>query len=296
MRFAYLIMADQRFDVLKELLKDLDDERNDIFLHIDKKTKDYDVDELKGCIRKGRLQFVRPMAVYWGHSSQIQCVLNLLKAATKAAFHDYYHLLVGVEFPIKSQTEIYDFFARNYGKEFIGYDIVDTRYIDRIKYFYFWGKYARSNKKYEQKLYDKCLKFVEWQKKNGINRVKKDGTVYKKGYANWSITDDLARFFVKNESFIRKKMKYTFCADEIFFHTLAYNSGFREKIYDFDDEYNSCMRITTWQNTNNRLCLKDVDRLMKSGKLFARKIDGEDAIDLIYKIKESRDVDKLFGL
>ena len=40
-------MAHHRFDVLEELVKDIDDERNDIFLHIDKKTKKFDENEFK---------------------------------------------------------------------------------------------------------------------------------------------------------------------------------------------------------------------------------------------------------
>lgn len=37
-RHAYLIMAHNQWDVLEQLLRALDDPRNDIFLHIDKKT------------------------------------------------------------------------------------------------------------------------------------------------------------------------------------------------------------------------------------------------------------------
>jgi hypothetical protein len=66
MKFAYLIMAHHRFDVLKFLLKDLDDERNDIFLHIDKKTGVYNQAELKNCVNKANLIFVKRHPVYWG--------------------------------------------------------------------------------------------------------------------------------------------------------------------------------------------------------------------------------------
>ena len=36
-RHAYLIMAHHRFDILGAVLLDLDDYRNDIFLHVDRK-------------------------------------------------------------------------------------------------------------------------------------------------------------------------------------------------------------------------------------------------------------------
>ncbi|MGN1262595.1 MAG: glycosyl transferase, partial [Prevotella sp.] len=38
-RHAYLIMAHNEWDLLNTLLSLIDDERNDIFLHIDKKVK-----------------------------------------------------------------------------------------------------------------------------------------------------------------------------------------------------------------------------------------------------------------
>ena len=42
-RHAFLIMAHHQFDFLKELLLALDDERNDIYLHIDQKVPDSDL-------------------------------------------------------------------------------------------------------------------------------------------------------------------------------------------------------------------------------------------------------------
>ena len=40
-KHAYMIMAHDQFELLSILIKMLDDPRNDIFLHIDKKAKDW---------------------------------------------------------------------------------------------------------------------------------------------------------------------------------------------------------------------------------------------------------------
>ena len=288
MRFAYLIMAHHRFDVLKELLKDLDDERNDIFLHIDKKAKHVPTTELKKCINKANLVLVRPIKVYWGHSSQIECVLKLMKAAYNKGFHDYYHLLVGVEFPIVDQDEIFRFFQDNNGKEFIGYDRNDSQFLNRIKYYYLWGKYARNNSKIQQRLYLDGVKLVHFQIKMRVNRISNDTIEYRKGYANWSITDKLVKYILSKERYIRKRMWLTSCADEVIFHTIIYNSEFRENVYDLKDEYHSCMRLTTWNDENNRLTTDDINYIIDSGRLFARKLDGDDAMELIKMIKARR--------
>ena len=141
-KHAYLVMAHHRFDVLKMLLTDLDYKDNDIYLHIDKKTKNAPIEDLKKCVHVSRLVFIDRIPVYWGHSSQTQCVLNLLKAATDSFAYDYYHLLVGVEFPLMTQDQIHRFFEENNGKEFIGY-VNGQGYEERIKYYYFWWKYYR---------------------------------------------------------------------------------------------------------------------------------------------------------
>ena len=75
-KHAYLIMAHHRFDVLKMLLTDLDYKDNDIYLHIDKKTKNAPIEDLKKCVNVSRLVFIDRIPVYWGHSSQTQCVLQ----------------------------------------------------------------------------------------------------------------------------------------------------------------------------------------------------------------------------
>ena len=41
-KHAYLIMAHNNFGILEKLLMLLDDQRNDIYIHIDKKVKDFD--------------------------------------------------------------------------------------------------------------------------------------------------------------------------------------------------------------------------------------------------------------
>ena len=41
-RHAYLIMSFNHFDLLKKLIILLDDKRNDIFIHVDIKSEDFD--------------------------------------------------------------------------------------------------------------------------------------------------------------------------------------------------------------------------------------------------------------
>lgn len=289
MRFAYLIMAHHRFDILKLLLEDLDDERNDIFLHIDRKSKDFKADSIKSAVCKAKLILVDRIPVFWGDFSQILCELQLLKTAVRHGYHDYYHLMAGVEFPIKTQNHIYSFFEKYKGYEFVGYDN-KASFNDRIRYYYFFQKYRRCKEKnwIEQHLYDWGGKFLDKQMQRGVNRIRYHEAEYKKGYANWSITHELACYIVSQERRIKRKYSYTLCADEVFLHTLVYNSSFYDKVYDKEDEYHSVMRLTTWEDKRNQLHMDDLPMILKSDRLFARKFDSEDAVEIINQIIKYR--------
>ena len=80
-RHAYLIMAHNHFDFLKELLGCLDDSRNDIYLHIDKKAGSFDPNQFTKVLNSSRLFFTERLDVRWGGYSQIACELLLLKTA-----------------------------------------------------------------------------------------------------------------------------------------------------------------------------------------------------------------------
>lgn len=64
--------------------------------------------------------------------------LALLSEATKKP-HFYYHLISGVDFPLKSQADIHQFFDNNAGKEYISFDQCKERMEelkDRIRYYH----------------------------------------------------------------------------------------------------------------------------------------------------------------
>lgn len=287
MKFAYLIMAHHKFSVLMLLLKDLDDERNDIFVHIDKKAGRINQEELRKTVKNANLIFIPRMAVFWGHYSQIKCIVKLMQTAVAYGYHDYYHFLVGVEFPLKSQRYIYNFFSENAGYEFIGYDRASD-FSDRIKYWNIWGKYARAKKKYQIILYGWNKKLLRMQKKIGVNRIKGRENYYKKGYANWSITHELAKYILDEFKQVRNQYRFTWCADEIFIHTVVYHSKYYKKVFDLMDEYHSAMRLTTWEDPHNQLHMSDYEWLIKTDRLFGRKFDDDEAEELIERIKANR--------
>lgn len=287
-KHAYLIMAHHQFDILELILKDLDDERNDIFLHIDKKSKNYSLDFLQNCIQKSKLYIIPSMDISWGGYSQIKCILALLKAATSTFTYDYYHFMVGVEFPLKSQDYIHHFFEENDGKEFIGFDPYDYNFEERVRFYHIFNGSARKGtllskiQNFLRKLFLKIQKLARY------DRLKGTDMILKKGNANWSITNQLAVFIISKQEEIKKIYKHSFCADEVFIHTLVYNSLFYERVYDKKDEFLSNMRIVQWNNSQNVYHKNDLPFLINSGRLFARKFDGREGIEMINSLLKNR--------
>ena len=145
-KHAFLIMVHRNDEVLETLLKLLDDERNDIFIHIDAKAA-LRMEELKRYIKKSGFYQAERVRVNWGGYSQIQAELNLLEAAAGQESYARYHLLSGADLPIKTQDEIHQFFDAHGEKEFVGFCGGIEGCEERVKlYHLFQEKVRRGNR------------------------------------------------------------------------------------------------------------------------------------------------------
>ncbi len=112
-RHAYLIMAHNKWDQLEQLMGLLDDSRNDLYLHIDAKVKDFDFDHFRGVCKQSGVYFIEPrLDVRWGTSSQVKTELLMEKAAYQRGYARY-HFISGVDLPLKTQDELHAFFDGN---------------------------------------------------------------------------------------------------------------------------------------------------------------------------------------
>jgi hypothetical protein len=286
-RHAYLIMAHSNFEYLKKLIESLDDPRNDVFVHIDKKAKFKDFEMLKKEIYFSSVYFIKQRNVKWAAFSGVLCEIDLLKAATARIQYDYYHLLSGSDLVIKSQNEIHQFFNQNKGREFIAFDEqeIDNKCLDRIKYYYlFQDVYGRNRRNILLLgLYavDKILLSI--QKLLKINRIKKVRLEFQKGTNWYSITHDFARHVIGQEKWIHKTFKYSLSGDELFIQTILINSRFRKNLSQPNHlKENPNMRLIDWIRGKPYTWRKeDYDILINSNMFYARKIDPDIDYDII---------------
>jgi hypothetical protein len=288
-KHAYLVLAHNNFQILEKLIRLLDDPRNDIYIHINKKVRNFNPDTFLSIPKKSRLIFIERMNVDWGAYSQIKAELALIKAAAHTGY-DYYHYISGVDLPLKSQDYIHDFFDKYQGREFVHFDRKENfvRYADRIRYYHFLQRRpATKIGRIVFKVFHGMM--IGSQKLLGVNRLKKQKAEFWLGADWFSITDPLARYILTQEAFIDKTFRHTRIGDEIFIQTIVYNSEFRDKLYDknFDNNYMACLRKIDWMRGKPYVWKsKNFDELMNSGFLFARKFDSGhdyDVVDQIYQ-------------
>jgi hypothetical protein len=283
-----MIIAHNNFHILELQLKLLDDERNDIYVHIDKKCKYYDKESLEKCVRKSQLFFVKRISVNWGGYSQIKCELNLLYEASRT-YHDYYHMLSGVDFPLKSNDYICDFFKKYNGYQFINFSKDESIHdsLVRMQYYYFLQEYKRRYQKYKSFLLLNGI-VMHLQKMIRINRLSNVDFKIKKG-CNWfSITHDCALFILDNYSKYEKYFKYSLACDEIFIHTILYNEKNSFKFYSPEDStIQNCLRRIDWNRGDPYTWRKnDFKELINAKELWARKFDETADIEIVNKIYE----------
>ena len=290
-KHAYLIMAHNHFGYLKQLLKALDDPRNDIYVHIDKKAEFNDLELLKEEILYSSVFFIQRRDVKWAAYSGILCEMDLLKEATAGHQYDYYHLLSGADLVLKPQDEIHHFFDQNKGCEFVAFDaeVMDPQYLERIKYYYFFQDvYGRNRKNiFLLALFaiEKALLFV--QKLLHINRLRTETVTFQKG-ANWfSITHDFACYVLQQEKWIKKVFRYSLSGDELFLQTILNNSIFRNNLYQTKSlKENTNLRLIDWERGKPYTWrIEDYDTLIHSDMFFARKVDPETDDEIINRIE-----------
>ncbi|MBK7182603.1 MAG: hypothetical protein IPH89_06540 [Bacteroidetes bacterium] len=131
-------------------------------------------------------------------------------------------------------------------------------------------------------------RFLKVQRMLGLKR--KLPTVFEKYYGGstwWSITrnavDYLLRFVETNKK-VFSRFKHTHCSEELFFQTVLMNSPFKSNIVQDD------LRYVDWEFRNGsvpaNLDETDLEKLVNSPKLFARKMEYPISNSLIVRLKE----------
>jgi len=262
MKTAHLILTHKNPQQLERLIKALQHEHVDFYIHIDKKS---DIRPFTYLTEHKNVFFVKNRtSIYWAGWGTIQATINGFEEILPKKY-DYINVISGQDFPLKSADYIYQYLLERKGKEFITCESMDDpgwNVGPRVRNYHLinWripGKFRL------EKLLNKILPKRKFPFDYEIV-----------GRANWfTLSHDAAEYilnFLEKHPVIVRYFKFCWGADEFLFSTILYNSHFKDRIVDN-------LVYVDWSGPKSGhpkiLGAEDFEKLKASDKLFARKMD-----------------------
>lgn len=269
MKHAWLIIAHNEFEVLRLLLESLDDERNDIYVHLDRKVKK--LPELSTA--QSRLTVLHDVDVRWGTVSQLRAEFLLFETALQSGGYAYFHLISGTHLPLKPVREIDDFFEKADGCSLLTGLRKDEPYQETLKMrrLHFFLKYYAAPHPWVRRLAQYAWRAcIALQKVLHIT-VHVNDMFYKA--SQWvSLTDEAVSYLVARKKHILRKYRFSFCGDEFFVPSELLASPLKEKIRNCE----VLLKQEMGRAHPGIYALSEWDTLKNSGYLFARKFTSDD--------------------
>jgi hypothetical protein len=269
----------------------------EVIVHLDRKSKQFMPLQL---VDKMRFAIDTSIEVKRGHISIVHSTLALMREAQKRDY-DYFHLISGEDFPVKSKKLFAEFFETHNGMCFINSFALPAidEYEKRSNFFnadsLLKDQLPKSN--YRFKFFKDGIGLVDtyhFQESSFagkvIGKLTKYGTFVKlyhqlfkrklpkakfyAGSAWFSLSKrsvDYILEFTDEQPELLKFMQNSLFPDEIYFQTILQNSELKHTIV------NSDLRFIDWSSSNNHgpknLEENDIELIKQSNAFFARKFN-----------------------
>ena len=276
MKHAYLILAHNEPALLSLLVNRLDDVRNDIYIHFDRKLAE--LPQIK-TQHAGLFILTDRVDVRWADVSMLEAEYKLFHAVVDSGCqYSHHHLISGVDLPLKNQDYIHSFFAQHQGKEFVGlHQRPMNSHADRA--LHYWHPFTRSFRGSGCVFAIKrILRYLVVQTQILLG-IRRNTTIpFHKGGQWVSITRELIDYLLEQEDRAFTIFSRTFGADEYFVPTLIWDTPFMERLFDATDESRGAMRYIGWRADGQLIDFtpQDLPALQQTEYLFARKFNSRD--------------------
>ena len=218
MKQAYLIIAHNKIEQLKFLVSLLDYAQHDIYILFDKKEQNNREmkEQIESVVKESTLYFTKEIPIYWGDYSLVEAELELFETAIEKDEYSMYHLLSGVDLPLDTAENIYEFFDQRKENNFLTMVSDDlfkrNRVYERVAYKTLFSHLSsRSlNSRLSKKVLNSYRKLeIGIQRRVKIDFFKKFDLELK--YAsNWcSLNHKVVQLLVKERKLIEKVFKQT---------------------------------------------------------------------------------------
>jgi len=291
-KHAFLILVHKQPELLGRILRILSNDNHYFFIHLDKKIEN--IDAFKNAVHgiKNVYFLQNRLKVYHAGVSTLKSVLLLLKeAANNVENFDYYHLISGQDYPLRSNEQFDDFFERT-DHSFMYVDSGEfkqsmiSNYNRRINEYHFNNTSTIFSKVYEKFRLGKLLAVF-------LPRKSVPDLVGGWGWFSWnSATTDYVLNYLNKEPTYLARFNHTASPDEILFPTLLQLKSEELKI-----ELQNPLRYISWHphrpiDTTYRpfnFNELDYDFIIDSAAFFCRKVDAVESATLLDMIDNQRD-------
>lgn len=274
---AFLIQAHAYPELIEQLIYLLNTPNHLFYIHIDKRNfllYHYLQYKYKSA---ANIFVFSEKKVNWGSSNQFIVTLYLLEKALRRETTEYFHLISGQDFPLKTNAQFDDFFEHT-DNGYMGFVPNPSLYKERIDHFYFYDLINNRSLSIGWLIINKiarcCEQVQQMITKKGIHiRPVLNYPLYK-GSQWWSWNRKIASYvhtYISKHPEYIKRFKWTCCCDELIFHILVMNSPLHSLI--IKNNYRYIDWTSRGESLPNTLNETDYLNIIKSGALFCRKID-----------------------
>ena len=264
MRVAHLVITYTNPLQTERMIRRMQHPGFDFYIHVDKKM---DIQSHLFLAKIPNVYLIQDRVnVVWGGYNTIDATIRSVKEIFKSGKrYDYIHLMSGQDYPIKTASQIHDFFIDNNGKEFMQFEHFDEwadESYPRIREYHLTN-YNFPGRYYVQWLMNKCLPV----RKSPIEMEFYGSSMF------WALTSNCLKYIVdlmdSNAAF-RRFLKFTWGSDEFIFQTLVLNSVFKANAVNNNLLFLDRIKGAAHPNI---LTASHLKALTDSDKLFARKFD-----------------------
>jgi hypothetical protein len=270
---AILITAYKNQKQLIELINQFSESNFTVYVHLDKKSAINESQLKKTFIEKHHIRIYSKYKVNWGSRNHLKAILFLAEQAFKNRDNIYFHLITGQDKLVGSPEYLIHQFDKS--KDYLQHIPYPVSYLpkgatDWFEYYNFYDILdAKKHLKYIRLIRNLQIKF-------GIKRSF-DKPFQQKYYGStyWSLTLETLEYVIEythNQPAFFRRLKHTFCAEELYFPTVVLNSPRASNVV------NDNLRFIKWEangKTGSPKVLDESDwpEIQASGKLFARKFE-----------------------
>lgn len=280
-------MAHNNWYTLEKLIRIIDAPWNDIYLHIDSKSKDFNERYFLSLSKTSAIRLTRRHDVIWGNESQIKAEMELFKTSYRKGPYHYYHFLSGTDLPLLDAKGIYNFFEdKNCNYLYVEQEV--SPFVWRLKNYINVFRSTWIPERIRKNLNVLSEIYQYKMKTDRLVWLKTKYPILGKGH-NWcDLTQAAVEKLVAAKKDIRRFTRFTHCSDEMYKQIVLLNQPENSigSIADTD------IRFIDWNKKGNHprtFTIQDYDTLMDKaahGYVFARKFDeriDEEIIDKIYR-------------